>query len=348
MHTTDRTYLPQHISRKATLLLKGMCALAVCFLAFSCKPNVTGVWQNERIDAAIRDSIKIQNEKVLKAFRTNDLELLKSTWSDTALHSNIEGKAAQHLELLAQAGIRDSAYKVLGEYYALGLPGGAVYIHERLTGGAYKLNYTALTKQSYVSLIVPRAEHELLALLVYGKYKSGWKLNIYYLGQYSIAGRNALDYYANAKRKHENGYFIGAAIDMLLAERCLKPGGDHFHYTDEQEIRDFKEAVMNETSEKLQLPITVTQLPSKPVILSIEPYFTKDEVMPLVNYRSTISLKDTNALKKENMELRKVIATVLPTIENDNRHIYYRVYNRNAEESGASMLYYGIMQQIKF
>jgi hypothetical protein len=68
-------------------------------------------------------------------------------------------------------------------------------------------------------------------------------------------------------------------------------------------------------------------VPTHPRIFSISTQTTPDGVFPLVYYMSSIKLKDTAALRKENEIIKKVTGKVIPGIDKDKKYVFYDAYN---------------------
>lgn len=48
----------------------------------------------------------------------------------------------------------------------------------------------------------------------------------------------------------------------------------------------------------------------------------------MVDYLSSIKLKDEAAIRKENAQVRKIIGTILPGIDLDRKYVQYSAFNQ--------------------
>jgi hypothetical protein len=181
----------------------------------------------------------------------------------------------------------------------------------------------------YLSMLVSRdLPVNFLIFAVYGKHDDAWKLNILYVGQYNIAGKTAPDYYNEALTEYTKGNIINAANLMGTASQLVNPANNHFKYKTDAEMSNFYSKVLNEGNSKYQFPLTVKQVEKAPQIFTIIPELINQDgykgVCPMVTYLTTINLKDTIALKKQNMALQKVIGQVFKGID-QQKFIIYRV-----------------------
>lgn len=58
----------------------------------------------------------------------------------------------------------------------------------------------------------------MLLALIYGKTKNGWRLYHFQMGNYSIYGKTAIDYYKNAQIYDSKGYLVDAGNNLFFAQ----------------------------------------------------------------------------------------------------------------------------------
>lgn len=64
------------------------------------------------------------------------------------------------------------------------------------------------------------------------------------------------------------------------------------------------------------------------MILRVYTMYLDDGTYPMVYYMTHFDLKDTTSVKKENLEIRKVVAKLMPGMEQNNRYILYSAFNK--------------------
>lgn len=121
---------------------------------------------------------------------------------------------------------------------------------------------------------------------------------------------------------------------MALATTCAKPS-TIWEYPDEGGINEFYAKLLNEANERYKFPFLLNQVATKPKIIRIFNKDTGEESFPMVYYMTHISIQDTNAVKAENIQIKKVLSTVLPGIDKDNQCVFYEAFNKfpNSSES---------------
>lgn len=188
----------------------------------------------------------------------------------------------------------------------------------------YVINYQALNKEMYVSLLLPNGlDNELLITAIYGNYDNQWKLNILQFGQYSLFKKTAPDYYKLAKESYNKSYLIDAVNYAGLSRQCLRPANDFFQYQKEKEINEFYDKVMKEVNTKFTFPLTLDNIETKPKVFRIFPEMINEGFFPMVYYLSDIDLKNTTALKIENEEVKKEVGRLFTGIDKDKKFVFY-------------------------
>jgi len=190
------------------------------------------------------------------------------------------------------------------------------------------IQYKALNKEMYVSLLLPNGlENDMLLLVIYGKYGNNWKINIIQFGEYSYFGKLAPDYYKLAKDCYNKSYLIDAVNYIGLAKLCLRPATVFFQYQRENEINEFYDKIMNEVNSKYKFPLTIDNIASKPKVFSIFPQMMNEGFFPMVYYLTDINLKDTTALELENEKVKKEVGRLFPGIDQDKKFVFYWAFN---------------------
>jgi len=162
--------------------------------------------------------------------------------------------------------------------------------------------------------------------VVYSKYKYGWRVTSIGLEQYTINGQTAPQLYQQAKAEYNQGYYTDALNTMDLATKCTSPSM-YWQYSNEKEISDFYVKTIETSTAKCHFPIAVNAIPTTPLIIRVVNQSIPSGTYPAVYYQSNINLKDTAALGKENIALRKVIERFIPGITKNKKYLLYSAFN---------------------
>lgn len=309
------------IKRLSFLFLAG-----ISISMYGCTFGTSGMWKNDHIDQSIRSEVKPLNDKLIIALRKNDLSGIKALLSDQLLE-----QASKLTELVAQVSptLSNNNYRVLDEYLVKNTSAGLNNTIPSAVSGdhAYFLNYLALNKDTYVSLLIPDGNiNELLVTAIYGKYGTEWKINILHIAQYSIGKKTAPDYYEIAMDRYRDSALIDAATNMSLALLCFKPSSV-WQFQKADEIKSFGEKVTAEGNAAYHLPLIISNIKSKPQIFGINIESVQNEMITMISYVSHINLKDTAALRSENLKMRKEVPKVFKGIDQKKNILAYRAFN---------------------
>ena len=271
----------------------------------SCNFSGFNFRKNGSIDVAVREEIKTLNDRLFKGIVNNDTTAVKALMSPKLLEKS--GNVANEL-VHKVSGIKIDSYTLFDEYAIHSSSSGTLITLSPGNSGDndYQLQFQTPAEESYVSMLLLKTfGNRILFIAIYGKYQNQWKLYHLLLGQYSLFGKTAPDYFRLARASYEKSYLIDAFYDISIADLCIQPGGDFWRFQKENEIKEFHDKIIKEVNLKYQFPITLANLESKPQIFKIYPKLTNDGFFPLVYYLTNINLKDTVALKLENEKIQK-------------------------------------------
>lgn len=311
----------------------------------SCNLGTSGTWKNSNIDYDKREQIKTLNDKLFKAITNNDVAGVKALMSDKLLE-----KGAQDLDKLinqVSTSFKSSDYSILDEYY---VHNSTTDINNTLPSGIsgdndYVINYQALNKEMYVSLLLPtELDNELLITAIYGNYDNQWKINILQFGQYSLFKKSAPDYYKLAKESYDKLYLIDAVNYIGLSKQCLRPANNFFQYQKEKDINEFYDKVMKEVHSKFTFPLTLENIDTKPKVFRISPEMINEGFFPMVYYLSDINLKDTTALKIENEKVKKEVSRIFTGINKNKKFVFYWAF-KEIPDGKKTVEHYGFIDQ---
>jgi hypothetical protein len=309
---------------KTSLLISVLILPAFVFQG--CHLQTYIVAKNEKIDNGIKQEVHALDDKLFKAWKTNDAASLKKMMSSALTGSNNIDQFIDKIDSVPKS----ENYKILDEYYVenstTGIPG--TILSGTSSKNEYFIHYMAATKETYVALLTTNIPNsEMLITAIYGKYGNDWKLNSLQFGTYTVLNKTPIDLFNLAKQYYDKSYLIDAADYASLSNILLKPAGNLLQYKSEDEIRSFYKKVMQEVKNKYQFPLTISNIDSKPEIFSIYPE-TEHGFFPVIKYLSAINLKDTVALKNENEKIKKEIGQIFPGIAENKEYVFYQACNK--------------------
>jgi hypothetical protein len=296
-----------------------------CFFQFffqSCV-LVPGTWKNEKISAGKRDDFHQLNTEALNYLKANDPKGLKAVLSKEM----IDGKNEREVELISNR-LNDNLYELLDEYYVVNKYKDTDSVHS--VGGSvnrYSLVYPFKTTEMYFAFFVPKKPaNKYMISLIYGKYDYGWKIVKLDVQPYTINGKTAPELYALAREQFDKKYYQAAMDNVSLAVTCFKPC-QYFKYADEVEAGDLYTRAHQQVSQQYAYPLVLRQVSSGPMILRIYNKSDDDGTYPDVYYMTHYNLKDTNAVKKENLQIRNTISKIMPGLKENNKFVLYSAFN---------------------
>lgn len=241
----------------------------------------------------------------------------------------IDDKATEKTADVVGNYLTDNDFSVMDEYYIVN----GKKVDDTLTvsgtgENAYNIKYPGVTKETYIAFYIPKkGENKYMITTIYGKYSYGWKLSDMEVSPYTVNGKTAPELYKFAKEEYDKKYIVNAYNNLALAASCLKPS-PVWKYPNESDISDFYSKVTNEANQKYRYPMTLSELPARPMVLSMYTKTTDAGTYPLIMYMTHLNISDTNAVKAENMQVKKALAKTMPGIDKDIKYVYYEAFNK--------------------
>jgi aminopeptidase N len=163
--------------------------------------------------------------------------------------------------------------------------------------------------------------------LVYAKFDYGWKLARMNLQPYTVNNKTAPQLYALAVKANQENHYSNTETFAELANFCSTPN-DYWKYEVDSQIRDLAKISIIQANKHTSFPMLIEQIDTEPRLLYIANKRTNKGTYPMVYYETVVKLADTNAVKKENMAMRKVIGKIIPGIDQDNDHVLFSAFNK--------------------
>lgn len=328
-------------------LFAALIASTIFLCSFVLHVSLNNDRQNGNIDTNAQKQINTLNTKLLLNLKNNNVTAVKQMMSKILIDSSRTSIDSMVKEI--NHNLSNTEFQVLNGFY-INKPTTRFVNHVYKKSGSindYEITYLALNKEIYITLLKPATQRSNIILLVcYGKYASGWKINMLYGGINSIFNKTAPDYYRDALNEYKKGNLINA-VDMVSASQEIsRPLGALFRYTIDDSIRNFRTRIINEANTFYHFPMTIN-IGSRPLIYRIAPQQLDDlqGIYPIVNYITKIPLQDSAALKTEKDSIQKVIGSIFKGIDTGNKYIIYHAFETAPEDNNKSLRYGFIERQ---
>jgi hypothetical protein len=322
-------------------LLKPILFLLLVFVVQSCDliPLKPGIWKDDKIDAGKRKDFHALNDKVLQSIKSGDQGAIEGMLSGNLLESNYK----RAVELVGNH-MKDGTYSLYSEYYVVNQLKHKSFIRPNVDSAG--IDYTTVAKEMYIAHLLPKEPaNKYMITIVYGKFDYGWKVDQLEVGKYSENGKNTPELYKEAKEQQAKGYLVNAKTLMDMARECAQPS-DELKPTYDKEMGVFYANLMGELARRYSYPIVISGVPTQPKIFRIDNQSIKEGTYPAICYLTTINIKDTIALKKENEQVKKVIGNIIPGIDKDKDYMLYSIYDKKPN-SYANAYSYDVTVKLK-
>jgi hypothetical protein len=303
--------------------IKSFGFLLIIVALQSCMNDKPGYWKNDQIRSGKRSNFHELNDRLLASLKANDLKQLEFIESKELLANSY---MPRQVDLMSN-GLKKENYILLDEYYVINKYKRLDTIKESEGVNSHKLLYNGTTREMYLAFFVSEnAKNKWMITATYCKFDYGWKLNDIEYNMYTANGKTAPELFEQAKKKYLKDYLVDATNDMQLASSALRPN-EMWIYSNEDSISLFASRLIAQANGKYKFPLVLQQVPTHPRIFRVFNQELNDAYYPQIDYQSSIKLADTDALKKENENVKKAIGEVFPGLDKDKAHILYSIFN---------------------
>lgn len=302
--------------------LVGISLLAISLTACSFSESK----KDNQIDPEIRNQIHVLNNRIVSGLVEDRADKVLAVCSDRLRDKRRDIKK---LTDVLKGNLKIQNFRIISEYYqknAAKKHVGEVSTDDNPSRD-YRIKYEALNKEMYV--VVADFEDSLYHksfTFIYGKYGNVWKLNNLQAGILKILNKDAFDWYQVAKSDYKKGDLIDALCHIGLSTQLLNPANQLWKYKNEDEIQNFEQKITKQIYGKYKFPMTVNNVETKPVIFRVYSQVMNTGCFPLIQYTTSVDLKDIPALSVECRELHKNIGSLFKGIDTNNSTILYRPY----------------------
>lgn len=331
------------------MIRKTIQLFLLLFLAIGCqvKMNNNQTFINDNISSNIKSDIMLHDNRIIEAIKTNQPNVINDIFSGKLIEQS--GDDLDTIFNVTYEILKDAEFKKLDYLYVINATDNVSNtIFSGMTGDDdYIIHYKALNKNVFISLYTAETpNNEMLIALIYGETKNGWKLHHLQFGTYSLYHKTSIDFYKEALRYDSLGYLVDAANHLFLAQKCLKPANQLWQWLREKDIVELQKSVMEKINTDYKFPLTIEEIETKPQIYNIYPQLLSDSYETMIVYYSQINLKDTVALKKENLEIQKLIGKIFSGIDTEKNYLLYRATNELPNGTPKKIERYGFIQEL--
>lgn len=298
--------------------------LLLSFVALLQSCNSETVTANKDIGEKLRQTIKAKNDSLLVAMQTSNLKTYKALGTEKFIkHLQAE---TRNVVWLYREGYLNNDYTIYDEY-EVELPKAFKYVEIPSDQKKYTFKYLAEEKETYVSLLTTSLySNDYLLVVVYNKTDKGWKINDIEVSMFGHLKKTAKDYYDMAKKAEENNKIIDAFNYSLLAVKSLDESESMLTFDEDKSIKLYKNKLLSKVESKYKLPKAIEDIKTRPVVTGIMYVFTKEELLPLITYRTTIPISDSERIKDEFELLKARITDDFPDMDfKGKKKIMYNV-----------------------
>ncbi len=305
------------------LFVKLFAAVIVFSLLTGCSPAAPGTWKNEKIPSSQAGDLHALNTQLLDGLKANAPRLVENVMCREFIADN---NRLRLIELCSNR-LKEDSYTLLDEYYIVHKEKGQKTLESGTGANSYTFDYSADSREMYIAFFIPKSiPNKYIISATYCKLDYGWKLTHLEVNPYAFNGKSAPELFEKAKQMYDKKYLVDAVNDIELARTCATPC-QGWKYRDEQQMTAFYATLADKANKKMVYPFTLSEVPTQPRIFSISTLTTPEGVFPQVFYMSKVKLSDLEGLKKENENIKKVIARAIPGIDQDKKYIYYDAFN---------------------
>jgi hypothetical protein len=305
------------------LRFKLLAFCAVLLVLQSCVA-VPGSRKNEEISEGKREDFHRLNTEALQYLKAGDIKGLK-----TLLSKKFTDTGNRVATLIGKR-LKDDPYELLDEYYVVNKYRDSDTVAVK-TGDIkrYALVYPYVAAQMYLAFFVPKTgpANKYLVSLIYGKFDSGWKIAQMEVGSYTVNGKTAPELFALAKDELDKKYYQAALTNVTFALSCIKPSST-WQYPEEDDASIFYDKLNGSISFPYNFPIVLKQVASGPMLLGVTTKNTPGGSYPFIYYMTHFNVKDTAAVKKENLQMQTVVDKLMPGLGEGSEYIMYSALNK--------------------
>jgi hypothetical protein len=305
---------------------KALYAVALITTMFSCKPSPPGIYKNGQISSWKQSDFHKMTKEALTDMKSNNMKIVNAV-----LAQNLIGDVnTEHQVEVISNNLTDNDYQLFDEYYVVSRDTNKGEV--KPTGNdinRYGFTYPAgPSRERYFAFFLPKkSDNKFLISLVYTKLNYGWRITELDVEPYTIDGKTGPELLALGKKEYTENYLIAAINTLSLAATSFAPA-DFWVYPNRDSLETLSAALIDKANAKYKYPLTLSGVSSAPQLIRVYSIRNDKGTFPAVYYRTHYNIADTNAVKKENLEIQKYLGKVMPGFDKDVKYVLYSAYNK--------------------
>ena len=294
-----------------------------------------GIYLNDKINSSLRDKIHALDDVLFTATKNDKMHDLEDIMTKEMLDNPDYNRTAE----LIRNQSKEGKYTLFNECYIYTVKTPAVNKVNDVKNN-YVLTYQSNTKESYISMMLLQSgDDKWMVTAIYSNTDYGWRLSQLDFGRYTINKLTSPQLYQLAQQNEGKNYLVDAANNASLALKCLRPNSI-WQYKVEDGISNYYGTIVTECNSKFTFPVMIEGVSSNPKIFGLSTQNMPDgSIVPMVQYLTSINVKDSVAINKECKSIKNNIGKALPGIDKDKKCILFTAYNKRPSSTEVAESY---------
>ncbi len=283
--------------------------------------------ENYTIDEQMRSDINDLDIKLFSALKLQDYGQVSDMVTDE-LKKKFARKLRDTLMPRLAYLLRGRSYSNHEEFYVERVQAAAPIRLSSAKDYPHTLTFNNGGQITYISSLILNGDNDdMLLTLVYVLINREWKINLMEIGQYKVGGRFPWQMYELARKYKERGDLMDALNAATIAAMCIRPCENHIIFSNDKEIRSYKDQLQKEVDSKLHFPMAVPGVGTHPQVVGIRYEYLPQGLYPAIIYQTSLNLDDTAATKRENERIHEKITDLFHGLTTNNEYILYLACN---------------------
>ena len=204
------------------------------------------------------------------------------------------------------------------------------------------VHVNGIRKRMFVSLLEAKGSFEdKLIGIHYVHDGDSWRVFDLQIHVFRVGGKSALEWGHEAKKLQEQGLAVPAQLRFIVAKSIIRPL-PQMQYVEEGELLKVGMSIGEEIAALPQLPLTLQELPSAPLVYSISPHFVDGQLVAKVQYVSQFELSES-ALTPEVAAISEALSELLPGLCAESDLVMYRAFSEAPIEPSKNYEAFGVV-----
>jgi hypothetical protein len=206
---------------------------------------------------------------------------------------------------------------------------------------AFFLHLDAVRRTSITSLrTISIPPDQVLMVTVYVSEEDGFRLYGMHWGALQYLGRDAVDWFDEARHLRETSGPVAASVRAVLASRLLRPV-PYMQYVREAEVKKLAAEIQAEVQAEHPFPRALPGPEPQPSLLSYDSRVMDGALAVVLNYLPTASLEETSTVEAEARAMHPKVLEVLPGLCEGAGSVVYRAFEEPPSDPQRAYRSYG-------